>query len=64
MDHTVGTCSICGGRVTLPDFWMGMQPPIPTCTSCGAVKKQPHGAIIEMVPMDKPFIALPLPKAE
>lgn len=48
MDRTVGTCSICGGRVTLPEVWMGVVPPIPRCASCGATKKQPHGPVIDM----------------
>jgi hypothetical protein len=50
MDKTVGTCSECGGRVTLPDAWMGMNPPIPTCQKCGARAKQPHGPVIPMEP--------------
>lgn len=43
-----GTCSICKGLVTTPDVWMGIYPPIPTCISCGAKAKQPHGPVIEM----------------
>lgn len=53
MDTTVGTCSECGGRVTLPAAWMGMNPPIPTCQSCGAREKQPHGPVIEMEKSDR-----------
>jgi hypothetical protein len=49
--RTIGTCSICGGRVSVPDHWMGIHPPIPTCDSCGAHMKQPHGPV---VPMEKP----------
>lgn len=48
MDRTIGTCSNCGGRVTLPEIWMGVIPPVPTCQSCGATQKQPHGPVIEM----------------
>ena len=48
MNVTVGTCSLCGGRVVLPREWMGMTPAVPTCKSCGAVKKQPWGETIEM----------------
>lgn len=51
----IGTCSICGGPVTVPDLWGGVVPPIPTCSQCGAVKAG-HGPVIEMV---KPF---PAPK--
>jgi len=53
MDRTVGTCSECGGRVTLPDVWMAIIPPIPTCKSCGATQKQPYGPIIKMVPLKR-----------
>lgn len=49
MSETIhGTCSICGGAVTTPMFWGGIHPPIPTCSRCGAVKKRPHGDIVEM----------------
>lgn len=43
----VGTCSICGGRVTIPDVWGAIIPPTPTCESCGAVAAQ-NGPIIPM----------------
>ena len=49
MNHPVGTCSICGGRVTVPSVWHGVIPPIPTCESCGAMAAQ-HGPIIQMQP--------------
>lgn len=48
MNHTIGTCSICGGAVTQPDNWHWATPPPPRCQSCGAKPKQPHGAVIEM----------------
>lgn len=47
---TVGTCSICRGRVSVPTFWMGVIPPTPTCESCGAIPAQPHGEVIPMAP--------------
>jgi hypothetical protein len=50
MDEVLGTCSVCGGAVTVPRAWMGMLPPIPQCRSCGATKKQPNGPVIEMEP--------------
>jgi hypothetical protein len=50
--RTVGTCSICGGRVSVPDHWMGIYPPIPTCDSCGAHMKEPHGPVVEMEPRE------------
>lgn len=48
MDKVIGTCSICGGPVTVTNPWMGLFPPIPHCNSCGAVPKQPHGPTIDM----------------
>ncbi len=49
MDNiVVGTCSKCGGTVTIPGVWMGTPPPVPQCYSCGATKKNPYGAVIEM----------------
>lgn len=48
----IGTCSICGGRVTVPEIWGGIYPPTPTCASCGA-EAASHGPIIEMRPARK-----------
>ncbi len=50
MDRVVGTCSLCGGAVMLSGNWMATVPQVPTCRSCGAIKKQPHGPVIDMVP--------------
>ena len=50
MDITVGTCSLCGGRVTIPQSYMSTVPPIPTCQSCYATKAEPYGRIIHMKP--------------
>lgn len=50
MNLSVGTCSICGGRVTVPELWAATVPPIPACESCGATKKQPHGRVVELEP--------------
>lgn len=46
----IGTCSICGGAVTVPTVWAGVVPPVPSCTACGATKKQSYGPVIEMDP--------------
>lgn len=54
MDRTVGTCSLCGGRVTVPRVFLSVDPPIPTCQGCGATQKQPHGPVMDMVPPQKP----------
>lgn len=50
MDHTIGTCLLCGGRVSIPHSYMSVVPPQPTCQRCGACMKQPHGQVIEMTP--------------
>jgi hypothetical protein len=46
---TIGTCSLCGGRVSVPSIWMGIIPPTPTCESCGATMRE-HGPVVEMTP--------------
>jgi len=58
MDKTIGRCSICGGAVTMPDIWMGINPPVPTCESCGATAK-PRGPVIDMEPSRSPKTWLP-----
>lgn len=50
----VGTCSLCSGPVAVPDrtgwFFTGdLVPSIPTCRTCGAVKKDGYGPVIDMV---------------
>ncbi len=45
----IGTCSLCGGRVTVPDVWMGIYPPTPQCESCHAVAAD-SGPVIKMKP--------------
>lgn len=50
----IGTCSLCQGAVSIPRLWSGTIPPIPTCERCGATKKQPFGAVIEMEPGKAP----------
>lgn len=52
-DRTIGTCSLCGGPVTVPSVWMGVVPPTPTCSSCGATA---HGPVIEMARPYRPGI--------
>lgn len=52
--QTIGTCSLCGGPVTLPLAWYSVTPPVATCSRCGAVQAQ-HGPVIPMVrPADIP----------
>lgn len=53
-DRTLGTCSHCGGPVTVPYVWGGTIPPVPTCQICGAMKKNPYGPVIDMGPPRQP----------
>ncbi len=46
---TLGCCSLCGGEVTIPQIWYGVNPPEPTCSVCGATEKTKNLPIIEMV---------------
>jgi len=39
-DIVVGTCSLCGGAVTVPSVFWSVNAPIPTCIKCGATQKQ------------------------
>lgn len=47
---TIGTCSLCGGPVTVPAVWWGVMPPTPTCDKCGAEPVEAHGPVIPMRP--------------
>lgn len=44
----IGTCSVCGGNVTVHTNWMCVVPDVPKCESCGARKAA--GPVIDMVP--------------
>lgn len=33
----IGKCSQCGGIVSVPEAWMSVNRPVPTCEKCGAV---------------------------
>jgi len=49
--RVIGVCSICGGDVTIFDGpWGGMQPPVASCASCGAIRQEDRGPVIPMVP--------------
>jgi hypothetical protein len=50
MKKTIGTCGNCGGRVSIPEAWLGITPPIPTCESCHTEVDQPHGPALKMKP--------------
>ena len=47
----IGSCSICGGPVTVPTIWHCVIPPTPTCSRCGAIRADTHGSVIPMVPV-------------
>ena len=47
---TIGTCSVCGGPVSVPAVWHGIIPPRPTCERCGAIKADDYGPVIPMIP--------------
>jgi len=49
-NRTIGTCSICGGPVTVPFAWYSVVPPVPSCKRCGAIMKQPEMPVIPMEP--------------
>lgn len=44
----LGTCSLCGGPVSVPAVWHGIVPPTLTCERCGAVKANEYGEVIQM----------------
>jgi hypothetical protein len=52
MKKSIGTCSLCGGPVTVPDPWWGIFPPTPACDQCGAVPVAAHGPVL---PMKRPM---------
>lgn len=47
MQHIIGTCSVCGGRVGVPSLWGSVVPPTPKCLDCGALAAS-HGPVIPM----------------
>ena len=49
-EKVVGTCSLCGGPVVVPTFYWSVNPPTPTCKSCGATKQKDFGPVIPMTP--------------
>ena len=55
MNKTIGTCSLCGGPVTIPDPWWGINPPTPSCEHCHAIPVQAHGPVLPMKPRTPTF---------
>jgi hypothetical protein len=54
MKQTIGTCSICGGPVTVPFVYWSVAPPVPACEQCGATPRA-HGPVIDMQPRQDPW---------
>jgi len=52
----LGTCSLCGGPVSVPTVWHGVIPPTPTCERCGAVKADTYDKVIKMRPAPRVVI--------
>lgn len=48
-----GSCSLCGGLVIVPDVWMSVILPVPTCQSCGAEEQNDYSPIIPMKSKEK-----------
>ena len=49
----VGTCGLCGGPVTVPMLWHGINMPPKTCRDCGAIAKEDYGPVLPMTPKQK-----------
>lgn len=47
----IGRCSECGGVVSLPEYWMGVNRPLPTCESCGRVANEANYLNLPIIPM-------------
>ena len=46
----IGTCSLCGGPVTVPNYLnvISLIPATPACAQCGAVPMDTHSPVIPM----------------
>jgi hypothetical protein len=50
MNRVIGTCSNCHGDVVVPNVWYGINPPVPTCSQCGATPVKRNMPVIDMGP--------------
>jgi hypothetical protein len=53
-NRVIGRCSICNSNVTVPELWMGTQPPVPTCSRCGATRADDDRPVIPMKKRENP----------
>ena len=49
-EKIIGTCSICGGPVSVPNISWSVIPPVPRCQNCGATPQVRYGPVIPMQP--------------
>lgn len=54
MNKAIGRCSHCGGTVTVPSIWHGLNAPVPRCENCGATASNRHLPVIDMDPPGTP----------
>lgn len=46
--QTIGTGSLCGGPVQVPQMLGGSVLPVPTCARCGSIVARAYGPVIQM----------------
>ena len=51
--QVVGRCSQCGGEVTVPSIWHGVEAPKASCSRCHAIQSNQH---LPIIPMEKRVI--------
>ena len=54
----VGTCGLCGGPVSHPRVWHGLNRPPETCEKCGASRAGGYGPTLPMNPPKHDDISL------
>lgn len=52
-ESIIGNCGLCGGPVTVPLVWYGINRPPATCKNCGATVKEDYGPRLPMNPAPK-----------
>lgn len=52
----IGKCSRCGGPVSVPKIWWGVNRPVARCERCGAVADETANLpVIPTIPMDQKY---------